>query len=132
MDRTKVVSKKNLVRYLALGGIGFALLGGLTYFLFRKAKNTSKSPKLSKEISIKVLEEIKKGLYPLVKEICRLQADAEKAGRPIPEEKLLDLSKSDISVYANIRCNQNTMTFKPSSKRPQRSMELTFQTLSKH
>ena len=97
MDRTKVASNKNLVRFLAIGGIGFALLGGLSYYLLRKSKNTPKTTKISREVTIKILKEVKKGLFPLLKEICQIQTDYEAAGRPIPEDVLRDLSKSESS-----------------------------------
>ena len=99
MELKKTLKSNNLTRYLTIGGIGAAILG-ISYYLVRRSKKKQLNGKetnqtastdkdIPKEIVLKLLRELRKAYYPILKEIyLECVKEAAKWGDKLPNDAI--------------------------------------------
>lgn len=100
MEAKTSFTKNNLKRYLTIGGLGFAVFG-LSYYLIKRftgeqSDEETKDRRLSKELVMKILREIRRAYFPLLKDMadtCRMVAERHGL-KDIPEESKIKIFES--------------------------------------
>ena len=97
-------ASNSLVTYAAIGGLGLFAFGAAAYYFFKgndqkkKATPPSKGNALSKELTIRILIEKRREMYPLFKKLAaQSKSLMEKTGQEIPVEEL----KKELLQYGN-------------------------------
>ena len=102
MKGTKEASN-NLVTYAAIGGLGLVAFGAAAYYFLKgndqkKATPPSKGNALSKELTLKLIGDLRREMFPFFKKLAaQSKGLMEETGQEIPVEEL----KKEILQYGN-------------------------------